>query len=109
MRRKGRERFTSSVWDAAIEQGDKLATELIDDAVDALGTAVASALNLLDIEAVIIGGGLGVRFGEPYVSRIRKAMKPHLFPGHQPPAVHLVALGDLGGAIGATLLVHGSG
>jgi glucokinase len=59
---------------------------------------------LLDIDAVIIGGGLGVRFGEPYVSKIGKAMKPHLFPGHKPPAVHLAGLGDLGGAIGAALL-----
>ena len=54
---------------------------------------------------MIIGGGLGVRFGEPYVQRIEQAMGQHLFPGHQPPAVHLVGLGDLGGAIGAALLV----
>jgi len=105
-RHKQRDRFTSSVWGAAIEQGDKLATELIDEAVQMLGTGIASALNLLDIEAVIIGGGLGVRFGEPYVSKIDKAMKPHLFPGHQPPAVHLAGLGDLGGGIGAALLVR---
>ena len=68
-RRKDRDRFTSSVWGAAIEQGDRLATELIDEALEALGTGIASALNLLDIEAVIIGGGLGVRFGEPYCRR----------------------------------------
>ena len=105
MRRKGRDRFTSSVWGAAIEQGDKLAIALIDEAVQAIGTGVASALNLLDIEAVIIGGGLGVRFGDPYVSKISAEMKPHLFPGHQPPAVHLAGLGDLGGGIGAALLV----
>ena len=105
-RHKDRDRFTSSVWGAALEQGDKLATELIDEAVEALGTGIASALNLLDIEAVIIGGGLGVRFGEPYVSKIGKAMRPHLFPGHQLPAVHLAGLGDAGGAIGAALLVR---
>lgn len=105
-RRKQRERFTSSIWGSALEQGDKLATELIDDAVKAIGTAVASASNLLDVEAVIIGGGLGVRFGEPYVSRIEEAMKPHLFPGHQPPAVRLAGLGDRAGAVGAALLVR---
>ncbi len=32
----------------------------------------------------------------------------HLFPGHQPPEICLVGSGDLGGAIGAALLV-GSG
>ena len=32
-------------------------------------------------------------------------MQPHLFVDARPPAVHLAALGDLGGAIGAALLV----
>ena len=39
--------------------------DLIDEAVDALGGGVASAVNLLDPEAVVIGGGLGIRLGEP--------------------------------------------
>ena len=38
------------------------------------------------------------------MERIREAMMPHLFADHRPPAVLLAALGDLGGAIGATLL-----
>ena len=70
---------------------------------------MASALNLLDVEAVVIGGGLGLRLGEPYVERIREAMLPHLFADHQPPEVLLASLGDLGGAIGATLLAAGEG
>jgi glucokinase len=39
------------------------------------------------------------------VRRIESAMLPHLFVDERPPAVHLAALGDLGGAIGASLLV----
>jgi glucokinase len=105
MREKGRTRFTSSVWAKALEHEDPLAIELIDQAVEALGAGVASAVNLLDVEAVIIGGGLGVRFGDPYAERIHAAMKKHLFPGHQEPDVHLAGLGDLGGALGAALLV----
>jgi glucokinase len=61
--------------------------------------------NVLDVEAIIIGGGLGIRLGEPYVERIREAMMPHLFDDHNPPDVRLAELGDLGGAIGASLLV----
>jgi glucokinase len=106
MRDKERERFTSSIWATAVGKGDKLARELIDEAVDALAIGIASASNLLDVEAIIIGGGLGVRFGEEYVTRIDDAMQEHLFPGHEPPAVHLVGLGDLGGAIGAALQVR---
>jgi glucokinase len=105
MEERGRERMTSSVWGHALEHDDSLATELIDDAVKALGTGIASAVNLLDVPVVIIGGGLGVRFGEAYVRRIEKAMQPHLFVGHHPPEVHLAGLGDLSGALGAALLV----
>jgi glucokinase len=104
MRKRGRTRMTSGVWSRALEREDRLARELIDEAVEALGAAIASAINLLDLEAVIIGGGLGVRLGEPYVERIEAAMRPHLFVDARPPAVHLVELGDLGGALGASLL-----
>jgi glucokinase len=83
-----------------------MAIELIDEAVAALGTGIASACNLLDVEAVVIGGGLGLRLGQPYVDRIREAMMPHLFADYRPPAVVLASLGDLGGAIGAALLAN---
>jgi glucokinase len=104
MKKRGRDRLTSSVWERALRHGDSLAERLIDDAVKALGAGIASAVNLLDVEAVVIGGGLGVRLGEPYVERIRERMGRHLFLDDQPPAVELAALGDFGGAIGASLL-----
>jgi glucokinase len=106
MEQRGRTRLTSGVWSRALKNGDKLARELIDDAVAAIGTAVGSAVNLLDPEAVIVGGGLGLKLGEPYVERIVAAMMPHVFADERPPAVHLAALGDLGGAIGAALLAR---
>jgi glucokinase len=106
MERKHRAALTSGVWAEALEHHDEMATDLIDRAVAALGAGIASAVNLLDVEAVVIGGGLGTRLGEPYVARIEKAMLPHLFVDARPPAVHLAELGDLGGAIGASLLVR---
>jgi glucokinase len=104
MKKRKRDRLTSGIWGRALEAKDPLATKLIDRAIQALGAGIASAVNLLDVEAVIIGGGLGVRFGEPYVKRIAKAMKPHLFTDDNPPAMHVAGLGDFGGAIGAALL-----
>jgi glucokinase len=106
MKERGRSRLTSAIWAHALERNDKLARELIDEAIAALGAGIASAVNLLDVEAVILGGGLGVRFGQPYADRIAEAMLPHLFHDSQPPAVHVAALGDLGGAIGAALLAR---
>jgi glucokinase len=105
MKERGRDRLTSSIWAHALEHQDTLAVELIDRAVAALGAGIASAVNLLDIEAVIIGGGLGVRFGQPMAERISTAMHPHLFNDNRPPAVRVAALGDVGGALGAALLV----
>jgi glucokinase len=104
MKERGKPRLSSGIWQRALEADDKLAHQLVDRAVEAIGVAVASSLNLLDVEAVVIGGGLGLRLGEPYVERIRVAMMPHLFADHHPPEVLLASLGDLGGAIGATLL-----
>jgi glucokinase len=37
---------------------------------------------------------------------IERAMRRHLFVPERPPAVRAAALGDLGGAIGASLLVR---
>ncbi len=105
MKHRGRARLTSAVWANALEQDDHLAQELIERAVKALGAGIASAVNLLDVEAVVIGGGLGVRFGQPMAERISTEMHPHLFNDTRPPAVRVAGLGDLGGAIGAAMLV----
>ena len=109
MKEHDRTRLTSGIWERALAQQDKLATELIERAIQALGAGIASAVNLLDVPAVIIGGGLGVRLGDPYAERIAAAMQPHLFADDRPPDVHVAKLGDLGGAIGAALLVEPSG
>jgi glucokinase len=106
MKDRGRERLTSGVWARALDADDKVAKEIVDEAVEALGNGVASVINVLDVPAVVIGGGLGVRLGEPYAKKIAHSMKPHLFVDDRPPVVEVAALGDLGGAIGAALLVR---
>jgi glucokinase len=104
MRERGRQTLSSGVWAHALAHEDKLAQRLIERAIQALGSGIASAVNLLDVELVLLGGGLGTRFGEPVLERIATAMKPHLFRDDHPPALRLASLGDLGGAIGAALL-----
>jgi len=106
MKEHDRTRLTSGIWARALAQEDKLAIHTIDRAVKALGASVASVVNVLDVECVIIGGGLGIRLGHPYAERIAEAMQPHLFADSRPPDVRVAALGDLGGAIGAALLVQ---
>jgi glucokinase len=104
MEERGRDRLSSGIWERALERGDKMAQELLEEAIEALGNGVASAVNLLDPEAVVIGGGLGIRLGQPWVEKLREAMLPHLFVDAHPPAILLAELGDLGGAQGGALL-----
>jgi glucokinase len=106
MRERGKSRMTSGVIAAALEAGDELAHELIDQAVAALAAAIASSVNLLDVDLVVLGGGLAEKLGAPFTERVAGAMAPHLFAS--PPRVEVVgaALGDLGGAIGAAELAR---
>jgi glucokinase len=104
MEKHGKPRLTSGIWERAIDHDDELAAKLIDRAIEALGTGIASAVNLLDPEAVILGGGLGIRFGDRYMEPLNEEMSKHLFIDERPPAVRVASLGDLGGAIGASLL-----
>lgn len=106
MKKKDRTRMSSGVWAKALEKRDHVAVDLIDRAVWALGLAAASAVNLLDVDAVVIGGGLGTRLGTPFADRIGEAMLPHLIMPEKAPPVLSAALGDLGGAMGAALRVQ---
>ncbi|MBK7876042.1 MAG: ROK family protein [Planctomycetes bacterium] len=105
MEKKGLERLTSGVFAKALEQDDPLAHALVERAIAALGAGLASAVNLLDVEGVVVGGGLGTRLGAPYAAKLADAMQPHLFVPSRPPHVRVSHLGDLAGAIGASLLV----
>lgn len=102
-----RGRVTSDVFKAALDADDDLVHELVREAISALGTGIASVVNLLDIDMVVVGGGLGDKLGDWYRHRIEAAMRPHLFL--QPPHVELVGatVGAQGGAIGAAWLATG--
>jgi glucokinase len=107
MEKKGRTRMSSGVIAEALEEGDKLAQELIDGAVGALATGLASVQNLLALEAIVIGGGLADRLGPPFVERIRDEMQPLLYVPDRPPAMLSSEFGDLSGAVGAAVLAGG--
>jgi glucokinase len=103
MRKRGRTQLTSGVWLRALDARDEVARDLLHEAVEALGVGIGSAVTLLDVEAVIVGGGLGERLGPTWLRRIEKAAAQHTFFSTRP-VYRLAELGDLGGAIGASLL-----
>jgi glucokinase len=97
-------RMTSSVWSKALAAGDQVAIDLIDAAVAALGRAIAGVITTLDLELVVVGGGLADRLGPVFVGRIEQAVRSELFPGGSPVRVVPAELGDRSGAVGAALL-----
>jgi glucokinase len=107
MKKRGRTRLSSGVIAAALERDDAMAKALVDGAVWALAIALASVQNLLALEAIVIGGGLGDRLGEPFVRRIETEMHPLLFVPERSPRMLTTRFGDLSGAVGAAVLVGG--
>lgn len=99
----GNGRMKSRVWAEALEAGDVTAASLLDGAAHAIGVAIASAVTLLDVDRVIIGGGLGSRLGAPWAHRIQQVARDRVF-GHADIEVVTSALGDDAGIIGAAAL-----
>lgn len=97
-------RMTSGVFVKALAAGDGVAVELIDDAVGALGVAIASAVSLLDVALVVVGGGLADRLGPSFVARVEEACRADVFPRNPELRIVPAALGDRGGSIGAALM-----
>ena len=97
----GRNRLTSSVWAKAYRQGDAVTTAVLDDAVAALGIAIGSVINLLDLDTVVVGGGLAEKLGQPFVDRIVRAAEPVLLVPSAPRRFVVAELGDDAGIVGA--------
>lgn len=76
--RSGTPRLTSSVIARALAKNDKVMTRVFRRAQRNLGLLVASLINVLDPEMVVIGGGLCERLGEQMVGRIRQVAHAHL-------------------------------
>lgn len=97
-------RMKSSVLAKALDAGDRVAAELLDEAVEALGAGIASVVNVLDLGLVVVGGGVADKLGAGFVGRVEEAVRSRLFVPSSPVRVVPATLGDLAGAIGAALV-----
>jgi glucokinase len=92
------------VWEAARRQ-DRMAIRIIDAVGRRLGEGIAGLVNVLDPEAVVVGGGvadIGDLLLEPAREAFRGAVEA---PAHRPDVPILPArLGNRAGAIGAAAL-----
>jgi glucokinase len=86
---------------AAARSGDSLALELVEEAARAVGVGVAAALSLLNLDRVVLGGGVS-RAGEFLLERVvehtRRRTFPHVFADA---AFRLAELGADAGVVGA--------
>ncbi|GJM37644.1 MAG: sugar kinase [Acidimicrobiales bacterium] len=104
----GDSRMKSSTWEKALDVDDPVAVRLVNDAADAMAAALASAVALLDVELIVLGGGMAERLGEPFRADLESRVTARAFAGISAP-VRSARLGDTGGALGAALLAEAAG
>jgi predicted NBD/HSP70 family sugar kinase len=88
---------------AAANEGEPTAVQIVDSAADALGSSLGWLVNVLDPEAIVGGGGLGLARGR-FRERLIAATRSHIWnPGARGLPFVSAALGADAGLIGAAL------
>ena len=83
---------------------DATATRAVDEAMEALGIGLATLVNLLDPEGVVIGGGLGTASG-PHFDLAVSSARAHIWSGRATNIEILRAeCGENSGVLGAALV-----
>ena len=88
---------------AAANAGETAAAQIVDSAADALGSSLGWLVNVVDPEAIVVGGGLGLAPGR-YRDRLVGATRAHIWnPGARELPFLSASLGGDAGLIGAAL------
>jgi glucokinase len=91
----------------AFKARDRLAVEVVHEAADLLGIAIANYITVLSIDTVVVGGGVTEALGKPYLERIRRSFRTNVFPRRCADARLLMTeLKDEAGIFGAALLAR---
>lgn len=93
---------------AAAEEDDPRARCLVHDSAVVLGSQAAYLVNLLDPQAVVVGGGLA-RASGAWWQRFERTMREHTYATAMHPTVALSELWPAGGVIGAALAYRDPG
>ena len=99
-------RIRSGKLRRAIEAGDKLAVQVLDETCFYTGLAIANLCNLLNPEVVALGGGLIEQLHPVMLPKIRDAALERIMPGSRQVRIMATALGDDAGITGAAILAH---
>lgn len=99
-------KLTSKVWAQALEDGDPLADKLFGTAIETLGIAIGSTINLLDLDRVVVGGGLAEKLGSDLADRLFDAAKPWMLQPSPDLRFVVSELEDDAGVVGAATLAR---
>ncbi len=97
--------LTSKHIQRAYEAGDAVTFKAIESAQYYLGLLIADCVNLLDPEAIVVGGGVLERMGDAYLEPVRGHARQHFLNKQGMESIRIVAaeLGDSSGAVGAAV------
>ncbi len=70
----------SGILAAAIEQGDSIIEQIVTDAAQHIGAAVAGVINLLAPDCIVLGGGLVEAMPQLFVKAVEKAARNRVLP-----------------------------
>ena len=91
------------LWEAA-KAGDRLADEITDFVCARLGAAIANAIYLVDVERIVIGGGVSAA-GQFLLEKVEKAYRERVFVHSRNKKFALAELGNDAGIMGAAALI----
>lgn len=98
-------KYRSSAFEEALAAKDGPVAKAVDRAAFWLGVGMANLVNILNPEAIVLGGGVVARFGKRYLEGATAAMRARLMPGLADSVkVLLSELGDLAVPAGVALM-----
>ena len=100
--------MTAGVIGEAYDRGDQVTLDAVASAQYYLGLLLANCVNLLDPEAIIVGGGVLERMGDTYLEPARQVAVSHYVNKSDLGRVRIARaeLGDYSGAMGAAVLAR---
>jgi len=108
LKQRGDDRITSGVIRKGLAVGDPTTLQAVSDAQGVLGLLIASVVNLLDPESIVMGGGLVESLGEAFLEPVREVAYANFFLQQDAHLVQIVpaALGDDSVVLGAAVLAR---
>ncbi len=101
--RKEQDISAKSVFDAA-KAGDVLAKKIAEEVCDMLGRVIGTICNVINPEAVIIGGGVS-RAGDILLELVQEGFRNSVFHASRDTVIRLASLGNDAGIYGAMKLL----